>query len=125
MSRSRLTVLVALMLLLFTPALAMSPSTAEFLRSAGIGPDSEAAQLADADGTLHTTCNGDPVAVSLEKLVAEGAKKNGAGYFVITRTFIRALKAGFAGTPVPPEGYDGACLTPDEKKLALRKVFGD
>lgn len=124
MSRSRLTVLVALMMLLFTPALAMSPSTAEFLRSAGIDPDSEAAKLADADGTIHTTCNGDPVAVSLEKLAAEGAK-NGARYFIVTRTFIRALKAGFAGTPVPPEGYDGACLTPDEKKLALRKVFGD
>ena len=125
MSRSwfRLAVAFTLMTLLCAPALAMSQATADFLRSAGIDPDSEAVKLADAEGTIQTTYNGDPVSYSFDKLAADGAK-NGAKRFVVTRTFIRALKANFA-TPIPPEGYDGAYLTQDEKKLALRKVFGN
>ena len=122
MSRSILAITAAL--LIWSPAQAMSPQTADFLRSAGMDPDSEEVRLADAEGTLELSRNGDAVFLSLEKLASEGAK-NGARSFVTTRTFIRRLKADFAATTVPAEGYDGYYLTLEEREFALRKVFGD
>src|SRR5438046_1445409 len=124
MRLSRIIIALSCVMLFASPALALSPKVADFLRSAGIDPNSDEVKLVDAEGTVHTSYQGDPVYVNLEKLAAEGAK-NGARRFVVTRTFIRRLKADFAGTKVPQEGYDGLYLTLDERQLALKKVFPD
>lgn len=108
---------------LAAPARAMSPETEAFVRKAGLDPASAAVRLADEEGPVSTVYQGDEKEYSLDSLARDGAK-NGLKAFVSTREFIRKLKANFAGTPVPAAGYDGLYLTVEERKLALKKIFG-
>lgn len=102
----------------------MAPETEAFLRKAGLDPASAAVRLADKEGPIDTTYQGDEKQFSLDSLARDGAK-NGIKAFVSAREFIRKLKANFAGTPIPAGGYDGLYLTLEERKLALKKVFPD
>jgi len=104
------------------PAQALAPETEAFLRKAGLDPASAAVKAADEEGPVNTVYQGDEKEFSLDSLAKEGAK-NGIKAFVAARDFIRRLKANFGGTPIPAAGYDGLYLTPDERKLALKKVF--
>ena len=106
---------------LSAPALALSPEAADFVRKAGLDPASATVKAADADGTIVTIFHDDEKQFSLESLAIEKAK-NGVNAFVFTRTFIRKLKANYAGTPFPTSSYDGLYLTLDERKLAMRKM---
>jgi len=103
-----------------SPAVALSPKTAEFLVSVGLDPNSKAVQIADADGEIHTTFRGDPKVYSLEKLAAEKLK-NAVRQFVVMRAFIRNLKADFANTAIPKVDFNADYLTPDERKLMVKK----
>lgn len=105
------------------PALKMKPETAKFLRSMDIDPESAEILLIYSEGPIETTYQGDPQTHSLDTLAAEKAK-NATKRFITTRNFIRALKQDFEKTAIPPEGYDGLYLTLEERKLALKKVFG-
>lgn len=106
---------------LAAPARALSPTAKDFVRKAGLDPESAAVRAADADGTITTVYQGDEKKYSVESLALEGAK-NGLKAFVATRGFIRKLNADYAGTPFPTSGYDGLYLTVKERKLALRKM---
>ncbi len=108
---------------LAAPAQALSPEAEAFVRKAGLDPASAAVRAADEEGPISTIYQGDEKEYSLESLAQEKAK-NGLKAFVVAREFIRKLKANFAGTSVPAGGYDGLYLTVDERKLALKKVFG-
>jgi hypothetical protein len=114
---------LALSAALAAPARAMTPETEAFVRKAGLDPASAAVRTADAEGPINTVYQGDEKEYSLDSLAHDGAK-NGLKAFVSTREFIRKLKANFAGTPIPTSGYDGLYLTIEERKLALKKVFG-
>lgn len=105
------------------PAAKMKPETAKFLRSIGIDPESDEIALIYSEGPVETAYQGDPQTHSLDTLAAEKAK-NATKRFITTRNFIRALKQDFEKTSIPPEGYDGLYLTLEERKLALKKVFG-
>jgi len=105
------------------PAPKMKPETAKFLLSIGIDPESAEIVLIYSEGPVETAYQGDPQTHSLDTLAAEKAK-NATKRFITTRNFIRALKRDFEKTPIPPEGYDGLYLTLEERKLALKKVFG-
>lgn len=108
--------------ILAVPARALAPETEAFLRKAGLDPASAAVKAAAEEGPVKTVYQGDDKEFSLDSLAKEGAK-NGIKAFVAARDFIRRLKANFAGTPIPVNGYDGLYLTPEERKLALKKVF--
>ena len=103
------------------PIVQMKAETAEFLRSIGLDPESEDAQVAHQDGTISSIFRGKPISHSLESLAKEGSKK-GVTSFITTRVFIRKLKADFAGTPIPKVGYDGIYLTNDERLLVADKL---
>ena len=113
---------------------AMSSATASFLRSVGIDPQSEPARVADEDGMISTTYDGDVEENSLESLVAQN-KRNGVRNFVGTRALIRKLKVDYDGTSflrvttrdgrfyvAPAEHYDPLFLTPEERELLSRKL---
>lgn len=107
-----------------TPAAALSPTARSFLVAVGIDPDSPAVKIADADGKIHTTFQGDAEVLSLEKL-ALGKRANGARQFIFMRSLIREIKANYASYRVPPGGYpdyNALYLTPEERLLVGRKV---
>lgn len=101
---------------------AMKAGTAAFLKATGFDPKSKEIALIHSEGPVETTYQGDPQTHSLDTLAA-GKAKNALKRFVTTRNFIRALKANFAETKIPAEGYDGLYLTLEERTLALKKVF--
>ncbi|MDD5303818.1 MAG: hypothetical protein PHS14_12015 [Elusimicrobia bacterium] len=105
------------------PAVTMKPETAKFLRSIGIDPESKEIALIYSEGPVETSYQGDPQVYSLDTLAAEKAK-NAIKRFITARNFIRQLKQNFEETSIPAEGYDGLYLTLEERKLALKKVFG-
>lgn len=114
---------LAVSAVLAAPAQALSPETEAFIRNVGLDPASASVRQADEEGPVSTVYQGDQKVYSLDSLARDGAK-NGLKAFVSTREFIRKLKVNFAGTPVPSAGYDGLYLTVEERKLALRKIFG-
>jgi len=108
-----------------SPASAMTAKTAKFLREkCGLDPKSEEVQLAERDGTVTVEFHDDPVGFSLEWLAAM-KRVRGVKQFVTTRNFIHKLKADFAGTAFPKEGYEGTYLTREERILAGRKIVED
>lgn len=116
-----------LVAILVLQANAMSPQTADFLRSAGLDPNSEAVRIADADGQISVIFHGDPETFSLEGLAAQ-RKTNAVKGFVATRAFIRRLKTDFANTRFAapgglggPVGYNPDFLTEEERALVRRK----
>lgn len=104
------------------PARALAPETEAFLVKAGIDPKSPQVRMADEEGPVSTIYRDEEKEFSLDSLAKEGAK-NGIKAFVAARDFIRKLKMNFAGTPSPKEGFDALYLTPDERKLAMKKLF--
>lgn len=84
----------------------------------------EAVSLACAEGVVETPYQGDIKRFSVNSLADEGAK-NGLRAFILTREFIRKLKANFGGTPFPTagHGYDGIYLNVEERKLSIKKQF--
>jgi len=102
------------------PVAKMKPETAEFLRSIGVDPESEDVVATEAEGTVATEYDGDPVEYSLDSLAAE-KKKNGIVTFIGTRTFIRRLKKDWDGTSIPRTNYDPKFLTRAELGMAGRK----
>lgn len=102
------------------PITKMKPETAEFLRSIGVDPESEDVLATEAEGTVATEYDGDPVEYSLDSLAAE-KKKNGIVTFIGTRTFIRRLKKDWDGTSIPKASYDPKFLTRTERGLVGRK----
>lgn len=106
------------------PAYAVSPATADYLRSIRIDPNSEAVRVADQDGLVKTTFRGRAFEASLEQL-ASVRHENETRCFVATRNFIQKLKTAFASTPMLKENYDPIYLRPEEKDLAGKKVAED
>ena len=100
---------------------ALSPQAAEFLRSIGLDPNSEAVRIADADGQISVIYHGDPKNFSLEGLAAE-RQTNAVKQFVAMRSFIRRLKADYANTKFPTVDYNPDYLKPEERALVGRKV---
>jgi hypothetical protein len=116
-----------LIVCLFAVALsaqAMSPKAEAFLRQAGIDLQAPEVRRAIKDGVISTTFGGDPEETSLESLALAG-RTHGVKTFVETREFIRRLKKDFAHTSFPTENYDPRYLTPDERKLAAKKVASE
>lgn len=101
-------------------ASAMTPETEQYLGSIGLDPASNDVVAVDAEGPVLTSYDGDASEYSLDILAAQ-KKKNGISSFIGTRTFIRQLKANFAGTSIPKTNYDPMYLTPEERGLVGRK----
>lgn len=113
--------LAALVVVFFAAsASAMTPETAQYLRQIGVDPESKDVIAADEEGPISTSFGGDPEEYSLDKLAGQ-KKKNGTTAFIGTRTFIRRLKANFAGTSIPKVNYDPLYLTVEERGLVGRK----
>ena len=111
----------ALAFLLCAPARAtLSPQAEAYMKSIGLDPRSKDVMLADADGVIVTTYEGDPAEYSLDQL-ALGRKKNGVRAFVGTRVFIARIKEDYARTNIPTANYDPLYLTNDERALVGRK----
>lgn len=101
-------------------ASAMTPETAQYLRSIGVNPDSPDVAAVDAEGPVTTSYDGDASEFSLDSLASQ-KKKNGINSFIGTRVFIRKLKDNFAGTSIPKTNYDPMYLTPEERGQVGRK----
>lgn len=101
-------------------ASAMTPETAAYLKSLGHNPESEEIVAIDAEGPISTSYDGDPEEYSLD-ILASQKKKNGIAAFIGTRSFIRKLKANFAGTSIPKTNYDPLYLNNDERGLVGKK----
>ena len=107
-------------------ALALSKPATDFLLSISVDPTSENVKLADQEGIIKTIAGGDPEEFSLESL-AIAKKTNGVKSFIITRAFIRRLKADFSRTAMPKPGdplynTDPRYMTMDERALFSRKL---
>jgi uncharacterized protein with FMN-binding domain len=104
------------------PAAAMSPATADFITSrCALDVNSEPVRVADQDGTISTTFQGDAAQFSLDILASQG-KVNGLKAFVVSRHFIKQLKANFAGTSIP-KAYEAMYLTQEERRIVGRKIL--
>ncbi|MBI2385103.1 MAG: hypothetical protein HYV14_03715 [Elusimicrobia bacterium] len=101
-------------------ASAMTPETAQFLRSIGVNPESADIVALDAEGPITTSYTGDLEEFSLD-ILASQKKKNGIAAFIATRTFIRKLKADFNSVSIPKTNYDALYLSSEERQLAGRK----
>ena len=118
----RVPLLLGLLLSSTVPALALAPETEAYLKKIGLDPASDAVKIADQDGVIKTVYHDDTQEFSLASL-AQAAKPNGVKAFVTTRAFIKSLKADFNAASFPKVGYDAMYLTPDERKLAGRKLI--
>lgn len=113
--------IVGLAILLSSPVRAeLSPAGESFLKSIGVNLKAPDVQVAIADGVISTTYDTDPQDYSLDDLAVR-KQKNGSQAFIGTRSFIKKLKANFAGTSMPASNYDPLYLTPEERSLAGRK----
>ena len=107
-------------------ALALSKEASDFLVSISIDPASEAAKLADQDGTINAVVGGDPEVNSLESLAIK-KKKNGARCFIDTRAYIRRLRADYTHTEAAMNAKPlytcvySLYLTVEETQLAVKK----
>ena len=122
--KSKLLLIVALLVCAATPCLALTQQAADFLKSVGLDPASADVVVADKEGEIQTTYNGDPNSFSLEAL-ASGKKARAVRVFVASRKAIRELKANFKAYKIPAGGnpdYDGVYLTPSERTLMVKKM---
>lgn len=108
-------------LALALPAKALSPESADYLKTLGFDPASEDVRLADQSGDVESMNLGEPITFSLESLAA-GKKKNQLANFIVTRAFVERLKKDFAGTTMPKKNYEVLYVSQEERKLVGDKV---